>query len=77
MGSRVFLYACLLFIVSVYLLGFQPSLLIPVTVFNSGVLTPLLFLCLLLTWLEIGFQAIRFVFVGGVEAKLGLMELSF
>lgn len=44
-GSRVFLYACLLFIVSVYLLGFEPSLLIPVTVLNSRILTPLLFLC--------------------------------
>ena len=32
---------------------------------------------LLLTWLEIEVsQAIRFVSVGGVEAKLGLMELS-
>lgn len=45
-GSRAFPYACLLFTVSVYLLGFQPSLLVPVTVLNSGVLTPLLFLCL-------------------------------
>lgn len=79
-GSRIFLYVCLLFIVSVYLLGFQPSLLIPITVLNSCVLTSLLFLYLFTSDLvrnlgksvhQICFRRRR------KEAKLELMELSF